>query len=37
LETQGVYPNVSGLSRNEINNNKHTSRSNTRGYGGKTH
>jgi hypothetical protein len=38
-----VYPKVSGLSHNEINNNnnnnnnKHPLRSNTRGYGGKTH
>jgi hypothetical protein len=32
-----VYPKVSGLSRNEINNNnnEHSLRSNTRGYGGK--
>jgi hypothetical protein len=33
-----VYPKVSGLSHNEINNNnKHWSRSNTKGYDGKTH
>jgi hypothetical protein len=33
-----VYPKVSGLSHNEINsNNKHSLRSNTKGYGGKTH
>jgi hypothetical protein len=34
-----VYPKVSGLSNNEINNsrNKHLLRSNTKGYGGKTH
>jgi len=34
-----VNPNVSGLSHNEINNNKneHSLRSNTKGYGGKTH
>jgi hypothetical protein len=34
-----VYPKVSGLSRNEINinNNKQSSRSNTKGYGGKTY
>jgi hypothetical protein len=34
-----IYPKVSGLSRNEIYayNNKHSSRSNTKGYGGKTH
>jgi hypothetical protein len=34
-----VYPKVSGLSHKEINNknNKHLSRSNTKGYGGKTH
>jgi len=34
-----VYPKVSGLSHNEIsnNNNKHTLRSNTKCYGGKTH
>jgi len=33
-----VYPKVSGLSRNEINKNKikHSLRSNTKGYGGKT-
>jgi hypothetical protein len=33
-----IYPNVSGLSHNEVNNNsKHSLRSNTKGYGGKTH
>jgi hypothetical protein len=32
-----VYPKVSGLSHNEINNNKHSLRSNTNGYGSKTH
>jgi hypothetical protein len=37
-----VYPNVSGLSHNEINNNnnnnnRHSLRSNTKGYSGKTH
>jgi hypothetical protein len=37
-----VYPKVSGLGHNEINNNnnnnnKHSLRSNTKGYGGKTH
>jgi hypothetical protein len=35
-----VYPKVSELSHNEINNNnnkKHSLRSNTKGYGGKTH
>jgi hypothetical protein len=34
-----VYPKVSGLSHNEIYayNNKHSLRSNTKGYGGKTH
>jgi hypothetical protein len=32
-----VYPKVSGLSHNEINNNKHSLRSNTKSYGGKTH
>jgi hypothetical protein len=35
-----VYPKVSGLSHNEINNkknNKHSLRSKTKGYGGKTH
>jgi hypothetical protein len=33
-----VYPKVSGLSRNEINDkNKHSLRSNRKGYGGKTH
>jgi hypothetical protein len=33
-----VYPKVSGLNHNEINNNnKHSFRSNTKGHGGKTH
>jgi hypothetical protein len=32
-----VYPKVSVLSHNEINNNKHSLRNNTNGYGGKTH
>jgi hypothetical protein len=32
-----VYPKVSGQSHNKINNNKHSLRSNTEGYGGKTH
>jgi hypothetical protein len=33
-----VYPKVSGLGYNEINsNNKHLLRSNTKGYGSKTH
>jgi len=34
-----VYPKVSGLSHNEINNssNKHSLRSDTKGYDGKTH
>jgi hypothetical protein len=34
-----VYPKVSGLSHNEINSssNKHSLRSNIKGYGGKTH
>jgi hypothetical protein len=34
-----VYPKVSGLSHNEINinNSKHSLRSNIKGYGGKTH
>jgi len=33
-----VYSKVSGLSRyNNNNNNKHSLRSNTKGYGGKTH
>jgi hypothetical protein len=32
-----VYPKVSGLSHNEINNNKHSLRSNTKSYDGKTH
>jgi len=33
-----VYPKVSELSHNEINNNnKHTSRNNTKCYGVKTH
>jgi hypothetical protein len=38
LYTRG-YPKVSGLSHNDINNdnNKHSLRSNTKGYGGKTH
>jgi hypothetical protein len=36
---KGMYPKVSGLSHNEINNNKnkHSLGSNTKGYGGKTH
>jgi hypothetical protein len=34
-----VYPKVSGLSHSEINknNDKHSLRSNTKVYGGKTH
>jgi hypothetical protein len=33
-----VYPNVSGLSHNEINNNnKHSLRNKTKGYDGKSH
>jgi hypothetical protein len=32
-----VYPKVSGLSYNEINNNKNSLRSNTKGYGDKPH
>jgi hypothetical protein len=32
-----VHAKVSGLSHNEINNNKRSLRSNTKGYGGKTH
>jgi hypothetical protein len=34
-----VHPKVSGLSHNEINayKNKHSLRSNTKGYGGKIH
>jgi hypothetical protein len=33
-----VYPKISGLSLNEINNNnKHPLRSNAKSYGGKTH
>jgi hypothetical protein len=34
-----VYPKVSGLSHNEMlaYNNKHSLRSNTKGYGSKTH
>jgi hypothetical protein len=33
-----VYPKVSGLSHNEVNNNnEHSLSSNTKGYGGKTH
>jgi hypothetical protein len=33
-----VYPKVSGLSRNEVNNkNKHSLRSNIKSYGGKNH
>jgi hypothetical protein len=31
-----VYPKVSGQNYNEINNNKYSLRSNTKGYGGKT-
>jgi hypothetical protein len=31
-----VYPKVSGLSHNEINNNKYSLRSNTKCYGSKT-
>jgi hypothetical protein len=37
-ERTRVYPKVSGLSHNEINNNnKHSLRSNTKDYDGKTH
>jgi hypothetical protein len=38
-EITSVYPKVSGLSHNEIYayNNKHSLRSDTKGYGGKTH
>jgi hypothetical protein len=32
-----VCPKVSGLRDNEINNDKHSLRSNTKDYGGKTH
>jgi len=32
-----VYPEVSGLSHNEVNNNKHSLRSNTKGYGVRTY
>jgi len=34
-----LYPKVSGMSHNEIYtcNNKHSLRSNTKGYGGKPH
>jgi len=32
-----VSAEVSGLNHNEINNNKHSFRSNTNRYGGKTH
>jgi len=32
-----VYPNVSGLTRQRNNNNKHSLRSNTKDCGGKTH
>jgi hypothetical protein len=32
-----VYPKGSGLSHNETNNNKHSLRNNTKGYGGKIH
>jgi hypothetical protein len=32
-----AYPKVSGLIHNEINNNKHSLRSNTKGYDGKTY
>jgi hypothetical protein len=39
LPYKRVYPKVSGLSHNEINNDnfKHSFRRNTKGYGGKTH
>jgi hypothetical protein len=36
-EKSRVNPEVSGLNRDEINNNKHSLRSNTKDYGGKTH
>jgi len=38
LKYTRVYPKVSGLNHNEINNNnnKHSLRSNTKGYGDKT-
>jgi hypothetical protein len=38
-EYMRVYPKVSGLSHKEMHayNNKHPFRSNTKGYGGKTH
>jgi hypothetical protein len=38
IPSYAVYPKVSGLSNNEIYayNNKHSMRSNTKGYGGKT-
>jgi hypothetical protein len=32
-----VYPKVSGLSHNEVNNNKHLLISSKKDYGGKTH
>jgi hypothetical protein len=37
LKYTRVYPKVSGLSHNEINNNKQFLRSNSKGYGDKTH
>jgi hypothetical protein len=39
MENTRVYPEVSGLSHNEIYayNNKHSLRSNKKSYGGKTH
>jgi hypothetical protein len=38
MPTTSVYPKVSGLSHDEINNNnKNSLRSNTKGCGGKTH
>jgi hypothetical protein len=36
VDYESVYPKVSGLSP-ERNNNKHSLRSNTKGYDGKTH
>jgi len=39
VTTRRVYTKVSGLRHDEINNNKnkHSLKSNTNGYGGKTH
>jgi len=34
---KSVYPKFSGLSHNKNNNNNHSLRNNTKGYGSKTH